>query len=171
MSSITLEALNSLPEADYVAALESLYEYSPWVVARSAAYRPHASIKSMHATLEGVIYAASVDEQKALLLAHPDLAAKIEEVASLTDFSKSEQARAGFASLPKEKIEEFRVCLASYREKFSHPFILCVTEHNAAEAVDILSTRLEMSLPSEHTACLAQVARIGWHRLNQIVAS
>ncbi|MBC2605443.1 2-oxo-4-hydroxy-4-carboxy-5-ureidoimidazoline decarboxylase [Pelagicoccus albus] len=168
---ISLSELNNLNTSAYVDALESLYEYSPWVVERSAASRPFTSIKSMQATLEGVIYAASDEEQLNLLVSHPDLAAKIEEISKLTDFSQSEQSRAGFASLPQDTLVAFRATLGAYREKFSHPFILCVSEHSAQEAIPILEARLQSSPKSERMACLAQVGRIGWHRLIQLVKS
>lgn len=169
MSRFTLKELNELGESEYIAALESLYEYSPWVVAGSVTARPFASIKALQATLEGIIYAAEIADQKKLLFAHPDLAAKLEQVSELTDFSKAEQRRAGFAKLPTPQLEALRKTLSAYRAKFEHPFILCVSEHDALDTLPILEARLQSSPESEHIACLAQVARIGWHRLTQLI--
>lgn len=168
---IPLSQLNTLSDTEYTEKLDSLYEYSPWVVEKSQPLRPFPSVKAMHATFEGIIYSATKAEQSALLLAHPDLAAKIDEIAELTDFSKSEQMRAGFAALPREDIEEFRKSLAAYRQKFGHPFILCVSEHDASEAIPILNVRLQSSPEAELISCLAQVTRIGWYRLQQTVSN
>lgn len=50
MNSLTLKELNELDESEYIAALESLYEYSPWVVRSSARARPFTSIKALQAS-------------------------------------------------------------------------------------------------------------------------
>ncbi|MDQ8205467.1 2-oxo-4-hydroxy-4-carboxy-5-ureidoimidazoline decarboxylase [Pelagicoccus sp. SDUM812003] len=171
MSRISLAELNALPGPEYLFRLGELYEYSPWVVEESCGRRPFASLKAMQATLESIIYGATQAEQLSLLRAHPDLAAKIEQVASLTEFSRGEQTRAGFAELPAAQLKELRFKLEAYRERFAHPFILCVSEHNASETLPILGARLEASIDSERIACLAQVARIGWHRLSKLVTT
>lgn len=119
--------------------------------------------------MESVIFGADSKEQSSLLSAHPDLAAKLDEIASLTEFSRAEQSRAGFAKLPAADLILLRSALADYRAKFGHPFILCVSEHLAEETLPILQSRLQATERSEFIACLAQVARIGWNRLNQLV--
>ena len=171
MNRYALDELNKLNGPEYLTALESLYEYSPWVVEESLPLKPFATVKALHATLEGIIYAAPHEKQLELLSSHPDLAAKIEQIAELTDFSQSEQQRAGFAKLPKVQFDQLRSTLSAYREKFHHPFILCVSEHDAIDTIPILAARLQASPQSEHIACLAQVARIGWHRLKQLINS
>lgn len=169
VETVSISLLNALPISEYVQTLDSLYEYSPWVVERSAELRPFPTKKAMQASMESVIFGAGFEEQKSLLSAHPDLAAKLEEIASLTDFSRAEQSRAGFANLSEADLIKLRSTLALYREKFSHPFILCVSEHQAEETLPILLSRLQANEASELIACLAQVARIGWYRLNQLV--
>ncbi|MDQ8187766.1 2-oxo-4-hydroxy-4-carboxy-5-ureidoimidazoline decarboxylase [Pelagicoccus sp. SDUM812002] len=167
---ISLETLNALPSDDYADRLDSLYEYSPWIVERSAGLRPFPTIKSMQASFEGLIYGADSNLQRSLLQAHPDLAAKLDELACLTDFSQAEQARAGFATLAPNEFEALRSELARYRRRFDHPFILCVNDHGAEDVLPILRARISESQQSEGIACLAQVCRIGWHRLQQIVS-
>ena len=75
----------------FVARFGALYEHSPWVAER--AWRPGGfdGIEELDAALRAAMYAASRDEQLALIRAHPDLG---EKVAPLTDHSRAEQADA-----------------------------------------------------------------------------
>lgn len=170
MKPAAIEAINQYPPEEYVAHLEPLYEYSPWIVERSLKARPFASLPSMQAIFEGIIFSATEEEKKDLLKSHPDLAAKIEQISELTDFSKAEQTRAGFASLAPETLEALRATLVAYRTRFDHPFILCVSDYDASEALPILKARINNDPETETTICLAQVTRIGWHRLQQLVS-
>jgi len=167
----SLEIINAAPPADYLALLESLYEYSPWIVERSASSRPFLSIAQMQARFESIILGAAPEEQRSLLVSHPDLAAKIEQLDGLTDFSRAEQSRAGFASLPKPVLDELRRTLSAYRDRFGHPFILCVSDHEARETLPILRARIDATPETERQICLFQVTRIGWHRLQQLVSA
>ncbi|MCH6258598.1 2-oxo-4-hydroxy-4-carboxy-5-ureidoimidazoline decarboxylase [Puniceicoccaceae bacterium K14] len=165
-----LNVLNEFSQEDFVQSLETLYEYSPWIVEKAYSFRPFLTVKSLQAAFESIIYGSESTKQIELLKAHPDLAAKLEQIESLTDFSQAEQKRAGFAALPQGKLEALQTALAKYRSKFDHPFILCVSEHNATEVLPILEMRSQSNLDAERIACLAQVTRIGWHRLLQLVS-
>lgn len=171
MSKYTLEQLNGLPPEAFVAALAEVYEHSPWVVEAVAAVRPFTSLAALQAACEGVLYAADEATQVALIRGHPDLAAKLEQIQALTEFSQKEQTRAGFAALPETMLQAMRVALVSYRERFGHPFILCVTEVPAAEVLPILEVRLNATPAAERQACLFQIARIGWHRICSLVTA
>lgn len=166
----TLDELNQMSLNEFATKLKMLYEHSSWVVVEAADARPFSSIKSMQAVFESVIFGADSESQQQLIDAHPDLAAKLDQIAELTDFSQAEQKRAGFASLPTAELNALRTALAKYRQHFGHPFILCVSEHSADEVLPILEARSTANKPSEKIACLAQITRIGWHRLTQLVS-
>eukprot|EP01040_Poterioochromonas_malhamensis_P024744 gene24744-30683_t len=89
---LTLEEINALDQAAFVARFGSLFEHSPWVVERAAALRPFADL---HAGLMAALHAASTDEQLALIRAHPELAGKAAVDRTLTAASAAEQASAG----------------------------------------------------------------------------
>jgi len=170
-SPIKLDALNAMDVAEFVAYLRHVFEHSPWVIEAAASERPFTSVKALQATCEKVLYGASRQSQLDLIRAHPDLAAKLEQIQALTDFSQKEQARAGFAALPEATLDEMRAVLAEYREKFSYPFILCVSEHSAEDVLPILKARLGAGEDAERLACLFQIARIGWHRICSLVVA
>ncbi|HCR29844.1 MAG TPA: 2-oxo-4-hydroxy-4-carboxy-5-ureidoimidazoline decarboxylase [Opitutae bacterium] len=167
---IPIDKLNRMQDDEWITLLGKLYEHSPWVVEEAVKGRPFSDKKALQARFESVIFGAEEEMQSQLITAHPDLAAKMDELAKLTDFSQSEQTRAGFSSLPRDTFNTLRETLANYRQRFGHPFILCVSDHSASETLPILQQRLQASPRSERLACLAQIARIGWHRLDAIVS-
>ncbi|MEO0509256.1 MAG: 2-oxo-4-hydroxy-4-carboxy-5-ureidoimidazoline decarboxylase [Verrucomicrobiota bacterium] len=166
---ITLEKLDTLSASEFVSTLEQVYEHSPWVVEAVAGARPFANLKVLQAACESALYGADPEIQMELIKAHPDLAAKLDQLPKLTDFSQAEQRRAGFAALAPEVLERMRVALAVYRERFGHPFILCVTEHPAEDVLPLLELRCQSTADAERLACLYQIARIGWYRINGLV--
>lgn len=160
-----LEDLNSGSVEAFLERLHYVFEHSPWVVEAAASERPFSSLKALQTTFEKILYAAPVEQQLALIRAHPDLAAKLDQLPKLTDFSQAEQSKAGFAGLPEATLDQMRALLKAYRERFGYPFILCVTEHPAEDVLPILEVRVEATVEAERLACLFQIARIGWHRI------
>lgn len=166
-----LDDLNRMEAADFVHALSEVYEHSPWVIDAVARMRPFHSPVELQVACESVLYGAATERQIDLIQAHPDLAAKLDHLPKLTDFSQAEQARAGFSALPPEELDGLRTALAAYRERFNHPFILCVTEHSASAVLPIIRIRTQSDRDSERLACLFQIARIGWYRICKLIDS
>ena len=169
MEKFTLPQLNEMSAGDFVAALGHIYEHSPWVVEQAAAMRPFGNIKVAHAACEAALFGADLKVQVELIQAHPDLAAKLDQLPKLTDFSQAEQTRAGFASLSEDVLNQMREALGTYRDRFGHPFILCVTEHPAEDVLPLLDLRCGAEPEAERLACIYQIARIGWHRLASLI--
>lgn len=164
-----LTVLNTQTTEEFVAYLSTIFEHSPWVVEAAAAARPFPTLKALQAACENALYAASPEVQQALIRAHPDLAAKLDQLSELTEFSRQEQDRAGFMRLKPAELAALRAQLMTYRERFGHPFILCVSEHAAGDVLPILEVRVHAEPEAERLACLFQIARIGWHRICSVV--
>ncbi len=73
---MTLAELNATDREAFVTALDGIFEHSPWVAERAFAARPFASVEALHRAMVGAMYAASRDEQLALIRAHPELAGR-----------------------------------------------------------------------------------------------
>jgi 2-oxo-4-hydroxy-4-carboxy-5-ureidoimidazoline decarboxylase len=166
---MNLDTLNNLPLGAFVDALGPVFEHSPWVVEAAALDRPFVNCKALQAACENALYGAGAAAQGALIRAHPDLAAKLDRLSELTEFSRREQDRAGFLQLDPDVLASLRTHLREYRERFGHPFILCVTDHPASDVLPILKVRKRAGAEAEHLACLFQIARIGWHRICGLV--
>lgn len=121
MSQISLSDLNAADEADFVAALANVVEYSPWIAGQLAAKRPFAGINQLHAALMAAIQSAEPEVQLALIRAHPDLANKTQRAAGLTAESTDEQNSAGLDRLSEAEYAAFERVNNAYRDKFDIP--------------------------------------------------
>ena len=80
----------------------------------------------MIAAFQAAVEAAKPQAQRALLLAHPDLAGRAAIAGDLTADSRREQAGAGLDRLTKEEFARFTAMNAEYRRRNGIPFIFAV---------------------------------------------
>ena len=97
---ISLQRINVLPVQDFVAALATIFEHSPWVPERVAASRPFASGIALHQSMCDAVMQADEARQLALIRAHPELAGRAAIRGDLTQASTSEQKEAGLSACP-----------------------------------------------------------------------
>lgn len=165
---ITLDALNDMPAAEFVALIGAVFEHSPWVAERAAARRPYASRQHMLDTMLAVVEAASFDEQMALIRAHPQLGARGREGVRLTEASACEQRRAGLDACSDEEFAELLRLNASYVEKFGFPFILAVRGHDPRSILANIRNRLHNDADLERRTALTQIGLIAGYRLAEL---
>jgi 2-oxo-4-hydroxy-4-carboxy-5-ureidoimidazoline decarboxylase len=135
--------------------MSALFEHSPWVEAR-ADERPSSGDR--HADLMAVVYDATLDEQLALIRAHPELATKAR--VDLTEASAAEQASAGLDRLTQAEFDRFHALNAAYREKFGFPFIICVRRTDKAGILEAMEARLANDRKAEIATALAEIGEI-----------
>lgn len=164
----TLEALNRMTAAEFVARLGNVFEHSPWIAERAAARRPFTSLTHVLDTMLAVVEAASFDEQMALIRAHPQLGVPGREKRELTAASTREQKRAGLEACSDEQLAELLRLNASYVEKFEFPFILAVREHDPDSILDNFRSRLCNDAELERRTALAQIGLIAGYRLAEL---
>jgi OHCU decarboxylase len=168
---ITLEALNTLPADEFSAVLGAIFEHSPWVAQRAAAARPFASRLGLLDKMRAVVQAAPLEEQLALIRAHPQLGARGRKRAELTEASSREQRRAGLDACSDEEFEQLLRLNTAYVHKFSFPFILAVRGHDPNSILDSMRSRLNNDPELERHTALTQIGLIGGYRLADLVAS
>ncbi|MFY9350242.1 MAG: 2-oxo-4-hydroxy-4-carboxy-5-ureidoimidazoline decarboxylase [Sphingobium sp.] len=144
--------------------MTALFEHSPWIEARADA-RPSSGDR--HADLMAVLYAATPDEQLALIRAHPELAGKAAIDRTLTDASAAEQASAGLDRLTPEEFARFHDLNAAYRDRFGFPFIICVRLTDKAGILAAMEARLSHDRDTEIANALAQIGEIVRLRLKE----
>lgn len=162
---MTLDEVNRLDDAAFVARYGALFEHSPWVVERAAALRPFGDV---HQGLMKAVYAASDDEQLALIRAHPELAGKAAIDRTLTDASAAEQASAGLDRLTAEEFERFHALNTAYRDRFGFPFIICVRLTDKAGILAAMQARLAHDREEEIATALIQIGDIVRLRLEDL---
>jgi 2-oxo-4-hydroxy-4-carboxy-5-ureidoimidazoline decarboxylase len=132
--------------------MTALFEHSPWVEARAASRR--------HADLMAAVYAATPDEQLALIRAHPELAGKAAVDGNLTEASAAEQASAGLDRLTQAEYDRFHALNAAYAAKFGFPFIICVRLTDKAGIFAAMERRLASDRDAEIAEALHQIGEI-----------
>jgi N-carbamoyl-L-amino-acid hydrolase len=166
---ISLQELNSLPAQQFVAALSGIFERSPWVPERVAHSRPFNSGLALHEAMCNAVELASLDEQLALIRAHPELAGRAAIRGELTPESTREQQGAGLSACSPEEFARLHQLNTAYREKFSFPFILAVKGHTRASVIAALEQRVDNTIEDERSVALSEIGRIAGFRLAELL--
>jgi beta-ureidopropionase / N-carbamoyl-L-amino-acid hydrolase len=166
---ITLEQLNTMDPAGFVAALAGIFEHSPWVPQRVAAARPFPSSIALHEAMCGAVMRADAAEQLALIRAHPELAGRAAIRGDLTAASSSEQKGAGLSACTPEQYQRLQGLNKNYRDRFGFPFVLAVRGHTQDSVIATLAQRVTHETSEEHAVALREICRIARFRLADLV--
>jgi 2-oxo-4-hydroxy-4-carboxy-5-ureidoimidazoline decarboxylase len=125
---VSLEQLNSASSDDFVAALATVFEHSPWVAAAVAPGRPFVSLASLYSAMSAAVRSASYAKRLELINCHPDLAGKAARASALTVESKYEQGSAGLDRLSNTDYDLFQRLNGVYRQQSTKScvFLACV---------------------------------------------
>ncbi|MBS0534461.1 MAG: 2-oxo-4-hydroxy-4-carboxy-5-ureidoimidazoline decarboxylase [Proteobacteria bacterium] len=171
MTQLTLDQLNSLPAADFTAALADIYEHSPWVAEAAAKQRPFATLNALHEAMIAAVKAAPADARMKLIAAHPDLAGKAARAGTLTKDSTNEQMSAGLDRLSEQDFARFHQLNDAYKARFGIPFIVCVRRHTKDSILAEFERRLSHGDAAETDTALGEIFRIAALRLDQHVSA
>jgi 2-oxo-4-hydroxy-4-carboxy-5-ureidoimidazoline decarboxylase len=168
---MTLADLNATDREGFVAALGWIFEGSPWVAERAWPECPFPTLEDIYAAMVSVVKSASLDEQLALLRAHPDLGTlRLQTDPDISQASQREQAAAGIDALTRDQFERLRALNAAYREKFGFPFLFAVKGSTTQDILDALERRLPSTRDVERDEALRQVYRIARFRLEELIS-
>ncbi len=165
MAEIQFAELNEAGKKQFVDALGSVYEESPWVARRSWSERPFRSVEGLRAAMRETVAAASEEKRLALLRAHPDLGEQTE----MTDASEAEQSSAGLDELSPAQYETFQRLNDRYREKFGFPFIMAVKNATPDGIQAAMERRVKNSESEEFRTALDEVHEIARLRLDDLL--
>ena len=166
---MVLSELNSADRATFVAALGQLFEHSPWVAEETWSRRPFRDAAHLHAELCRTMQSAPAERQLALIRAHPDLAGRLARQKKLTAESTREQASAGLTELTDAELAEFTRLNDTYKARFGFPFIICARLNAKAAILAAMQSRLPNPPAIEHAAALAEIEKIAWLRLTDLL--
>jgi len=164
---MTIDEVNRLDHARFVAAVGWAFEHSPWVAERAFASRPFAGLEALHAAMVEQVTLATTPEKLALLRAHPDLGTR----ARMSGASDKEQSGAGLDSLTPDEFEQFGRLNSGYRGRFGFPFLFAVKGSTKHDILRALQARMEASPEQEFAEALRQVYRIAGFRLEGLITS
>lgn len=162
---VTLDALNAMDAPGFVAALDGVFEHSPWVAADAAVRRPYATLAALHEGMMAALEARPLRERIAVIAAHPDLAGKAARAGTLTAESVSEQAGLGLDRLSDTEFARFEALNAAYRARFGFPFVICVRRQTRDAVLAAFERRLANTPEEEVATALAEIGFITRLRL------
>lgn len=168
---LSLSEVNTLDQEQFVTVLGSLFEGPPWIVTQAWYARPFTSLTQLHQALCEVMYHAPIEQQVALIEAHPDLVGRAALAGRLTPASTSEQASAGLDRLSQEEIATFTRLNQAYHHRFGFPFVICARENKKESMLAGFAARLPNSRSREIEIALGEIAKICWYRLVDTVIS
>jgi 2-oxo-4-hydroxy-4-carboxy-5-ureidoimidazoline decarboxylase len=166
---ISLHDANRMDEDAFVDSFGDVAEHAPWVAAEAADRRPFSSRDAMIAAFADAVNHADHQRQRALLLAHPDLAGRAAIAGDVTRDSKNEQAGAGLDTLTAEEFARFTRMNAEYRDRHGIPFIFAVRGATKHDILKGYESRVGNPPEAEFRTALAQVGRIIRFRLEDRV--
>jgi OHCU decarboxylase len=166
------ERPSDMDRSSFVAAYGSIFEHSPWIAERAHALElgpAHDTAAGLHNALARMFRSASETERLNVLTAHPDLAGKLAAAKRLTAESTAEQASAGLDALTDAERTAFTEMNTAYVGKHGFPFIIAVRDHNKNSILHAFGERIANDRDTEFATACAQVERIAWHRLKDLL--
>lgn len=166
MAAWRVSELNGLDRERFVEVLGDVVEASPWVAEEAANVRPFRTREELTRAFAAALRHADRGAKLAVVRAHPDLGAKLDEVATA---SRDEQRGAGLDRLDEEQRAQLRELNEAYRVKFGFPFIVAVKGADFAQVLAAFEARLPNDLETEFATALGEVEKIVANRLDDRV--
>ncbi|WP_433989973.1 hypothetical protein SuNHUV7_10900 (plasmid) [Pseudoseohaeicola sp. NH-UV-7] len=163
---------SALDKQTFVKTFGGVFEHSPWIAERAFDLElgpAHDTAAGLHSALARMFRSANRAERLGVLTAHPDLAGKLAAAKRLTDESTAEQAGAGLDALTAEEHAAFTTLNQAYVGKHGFPFIIAVRDHSRAGILNAFRARLDNDTDTEFETACAQVERIAFLRLKDMV--
>jgi OHCU decarboxylase len=156
----------------FVARFGGVFEHSPWIAERAHALElgpAHDTAIGTHNALARIFRSAGEPERLGVLTAHPDLAGKLAAAKRLTPESTAEQAGAGLDSLTDAERARFTELNDAYVAKFGFPFIIAVRGLTKDDILAAFEARIANDRATEYATACAQVERIAYLRLKDML--
>jgi 2-oxo-4-hydroxy-4-carboxy-5-ureidoimidazoline decarboxylase len=161
----SITQLNQISQEEFVNVLGTVFEHTPQIAQKAWHYRPFVNVTQLHEKMVDVVSIMSIDEQLALIRAHPDLGSK----ALMAEDSVKEQTGLGLNRLTAQEYDYFQLLNQAYKDKFDFPFIIAVKNHTKDSVLDEFERRLKNTVAAEMANAIAQINQIAWFRTLNLV--
>jgi beta-ureidopropionase / N-carbamoyl-L-amino-acid hydrolase len=170
-TTMDFDTFNHATAEQAAAALQGLYEHTPWIAEQAVAQRPFASVAALKHAMTVILEAAGREAKIALIRAHPELAGKAMVSKTLTAESTNEQSKAGLTECSPQEFAHIQQLNADYNARFGWPFILAVrgprgTGLSKAQIIATFERRVRNHPDFELDECIRNIHRIAEIRLN-----
>lgn len=161
---INLDELNTLPAAQFAAALAPVFENAPWVAAGIAVTRPFASLTALHRAMLDQLATLGDEALVEFLRGHPRLSPDTLQRGTTAE-STAEQTAAGLATVDTATRARLDALNDAFESKFGFPFILAVRHASLETLLATFERRLAAHAEAERREALMEIAAISWMRL------
>lgn len=146
-----------------------IFEHSPWVAETAweqGLTTQHDDADVLADSMGAVLQSADINQQIAVIRAHPDLAGKAALAGELTQDSTREQAGAGLDQCTAAEFERFQRMNQAYQDKFGFPFVIAVKGLDRHAILEAFEARLENDAATERQTAIQQIIQIARFRLH-----
>ena len=157
--------LDSMPKAEFVAAVAPLFEGAPHFLDRLAGARPFGGVDEMFRRARVIALSMPESEQLELIDAHPRLGAPPSSVSAL---SYGEQ---GYDRDTTEAIADLERLNRQYESRFGFRFCVFVAGRSRTEIVPVLKAALAAERTAEIQRALRDVVAISRDRHRALAAA
>jgi OHCU decarboxylase len=161
-----IDELNDLPPVAFAEALRPLFELATPLANVLYAARPFPSYAALIDTAESLTRAMPLEEQVAVLAAHPRIGA---DPATLSAASLREQANSAERGMDPDDLRALYTQLAElndvYEQQFGFRFVVFVNGRSKSEILGVLRQRLERTPDEELQTGLSDMFSIARARL------
>ncbi|MDC4233826.1 purine/pyrimidine permease [Actinomyces sp. B33] len=167
---VPLDEVNAMSREQFVAAFSQMFTGQTWPVERAWEHRPFASTADLRRAFEDEVLAATEEEQEELIGGYEDIVDLL-LTDSGDDQSKVDTTSLAFGEFDDQEERELRALGAAYRERFSRPLVMCVS--NLSDRARIIESgwrRVESSPAREARFALGEVIDIADERFDALVA-
>ena len=167
---VRLEDVNAMSREEFVATFGRLFQGPAWVVENACTQRPFSDTSALRTALQEALFAATLEQQRALMDAYPALGSDTVCDGEAGEQSTLDQACAGLTQLSEEDHAALAEVTTAYREEFGFPLIVCVRDNPSRERILAQGwARMQNSRTQEHAAALIEIAKIAGHRFDDLV--
>ncbi|MAS82211.1 MAG: polysaccharide deacetylase [Legionellales bacterium] len=163
---------SQMDRSEFLNTFGGIFENSRWVAEQAFELElgpAHDTAIGIHGALLRSFRSGTRKKRLEVLKAHPDLAGKLLVSNNLTKASTSEQKSAGLNKLSEKEFAIFSTLNKKYFEKHRFPFIVAVRDYDKSGILSAFRDRLENETELEFDEACAQVERIAYIRLQDLL--
>ncbi|KAJ3256769.1 hypothetical protein HK103_005143 [Boothiomyces macroporosus] len=157
----TIDQLKSLPEADFIHVINTLFETAPPLQKKLIEHKPYSSYIQLIEKSDEFIKQMNLQDQIAVVNAHPRIGAPAQ---TLSEQSKKEQG----SQVSKEVLERLAILNKQYEDKFGFKFVVFVNGRSRQEIVGVIEQRMHNTKDEELKTGLRDMILIAKDRLSKL---
>jgi 2-oxo-4-hydroxy-4-carboxy-5-ureidoimidazoline decarboxylase len=159
---VTLDQLNRMDRAGFVAAMGGVFDRAPWVAETAWNRRPFATVTALHQAMFEGLRDSPRDKLVAFFGKHVDplVTGKAAATAAVSDESRREHALSGLDRWSEADTKRYEALNKAYETKFGYGFVIAVLRYTREATLAQIERRLRNDASAEYARTLQEVSDI-----------